>query len=524
MNTNKILNVAVMLVLGSAAVSQVNATDFSSSSPIKLATELKLSGTDQVGLAGNDTFTVPLTTGVIVSTTAQYYVQITLTGGAKFGGGAATGLALKCYYGGTTAISATADAPLVTTGGTVASFRLADGTLATTGCFLHFSGDGDYFTLTSGAKNYTMSILTNYTHPSTAIAFSKTQEATLVSFSQGLVVSQSAGSVTVDVVNPALSKVFLDKANGDSVTNLGTTTAAANLGRIMYTPASDVKTLTGGAVDYDSFLASATLLVSGLPIAAAVSAMSGSSTAVGGVYLSSTATCEDALAVDGTGATAAITDNLAKASGTQVSFTVDATNFGAGTDSGIHICMLPNGISTIDRGTVSFTLTSKTDQSLGTPNLSVTDSVLTTVTKNGASIKVLNIPSPENATDQAFIRLYNMGSSTGKVMGTLYSQEIVDATKAQPQVLGTANVVLVDALAPNAVVVLNAAQIASKIGVTSWPGRAWLQMEGEVQGLRVQALIRSNGSGGVLVNMSDRVKADNEQLCRSEEELCRTPK
>ncbi len=526
MNTNKILSMAVMLVLGSAAtLQQANATAFSTTSPIKVAAETTDVGSSgELSIASGDTFTVPVTTGVNVTSTAAYYVQITLTGGAQFVGKSLTDMTLVCSYGASGTKIATADAPAVSSGGVVASFKLESGALGTTGCNLSFSAAGTALLLTSGNKDYGISVLSRSTEPSAP--FSNTQAGSLVTFAQGLAVSTSGGTVVVNVVSPTLSKGFLDKA-ADSVYLLGTTTTAvADLGRIMYTPDQTVRTLADTTVAYASYLKTATLVVSGVPIAAAVSATSGSTTVTGGIYLSPTASCLSALKIDDTLAAAVAIDSSVtkQASGTQVTFSVDAGAFAGGLASGIHVCMLPNEITSIDRGTVSFQLTAKSTQTIGTPNLSTVDTQLTTVTKNGASIKVLNIPFPGHPSDEGFIRFYNMGSSTGKVMGTLYNQGTNDsANTGGGQVLGAANTVLIDALAPNAVTVISSSQLAAKVGVTTWPGKAWLQVEGEVQGLRVQALVRTGGALGTTVNVSDRVKADNEQLCRSEEDACRDP-
>jgi hypothetical protein len=317
--------------------------------------------------------------------------------------------------------------------------------------------------------------------------------------------------VVVNVVSPTLSKGFV---NDGSINIVGVATAVANLGRIMYTPDASVRTLAGTDVTYDSYLKTATLIVSGVPIAAAVSATSGSTTVTGGIYLSSTATCSGAITIDANTLIDPIADATPtkQASGTQVSFNVAATAFAGVATSGIHVCMLPNGITNIDRGTVSFQLSVKTPDAIGTPNLSAVDPTLVTVSKNGASIKVLNISYPQHPTDMTYIRLYNMGTTTGRVRGTLYDQN--------GAVLGTANSVLVDAIAPNVVSVLSSTTLATIMGVSTWPGKAWLQIEGEVQGLRVQA-IAATAFGSI--DVGSRVKADGEQLCRSEEDTCRNP-
>jgi len=511
MNTNKILSMAVMLVIGSAAtMQQANATEFSMTSPIKVALETAdVGSTGELGIAASDTFAVPVTTGVNVSSTAPYYVQVTLTGGATFANGSlAANMTLSCGYGAAGAKPAIEDAPAVIIGGTIASFKLESGALGSTGCKLVWTNAGKAFILTSGNKEYGISVLSRSTEPSAP--FSNTRAGTLVTFAQGLTVGTSGGTVVVNVVSPTLSKGFV---NDGSVSIVGVATAVANLGRIMYTPDASVRTLAGGAVAHDSYLKTATLIVSGVPIAAAVSATSGSTTVTGGIYLSSTASCTAAIKIEvADSANIANADYTKQASGTQVSFSVDAIAFGGNAAPGIHVCMLPNGITNIDRGTVSYQLTLKAAQGIGTPNLSAVDPTLVTVSKNGASIKVLNISYPQHPTDMTYIRLYNMGTTTGRVRGTLYDQN--------GAVLGTANSVLVDAIAPNVVSVISSTTLATIVGVSTWPGKAWLQIEGEVQGLRVQAIAATSYGS---IDVGSRVKADGEQLCRSEEDTCRNP-
>lgn len=64
--------------------------------------------------------------------------------------------------------------------------------------------------------------------------------------------------------------------------------------------------------------------------------------------------------------------------------------------------------------------------------------------------------------------------------------------------------------------VLSSTDLATAFGMSTaatgvaWAGRAWLQIESEVKGLRVQALVRAGGAGGVLMNMSDKVLGDDE--------------
>lgn len=115
------------------------------------------------------------------------------------------------------------------------------------------------------------------------------------------------------------------------------------------------------------------------------------------------------------------------------------------------------------------------------------------IDRNGASTYALNLPNP-TATDQAFVRINNIGSSSGRVFGTMYDQ-----TGA---VIGTASTVLSTSLGEKATLVLSVPQIAELIGATTWTGRTKLEIVAEIPSadLRVQSLMRT--AEGSLFNMS----------------------
>lgn len=502
MNMNTSLRVAMAMLIGTATQGAIAA---SPTDPIKIASE---TGTfSSQALSGVAAFDIPVINNKMISSTAPYYVIITLTGGAQFG--SPTGLELTCGYSGTgtitttsasaAAVTAETDSPAAVNGGTIAAFKLQSangGGVMTGNCKLSFNATTSLI-LTSGVKDYGVSITRRHLDPADTVT--STVAGNIVTFTQGVQVSVSAGTVTVDVTSPSLSKKFLVTG---SVMVTGTTTAVANLGVIRYSQVPNVVDVSGAAAAPATYVNNFTLIVSGTPIAAAQSTAA-AGVVSGGIYLVQGATCL-------TAGTAIVGATLKYASGNQVSFDALLTTdvFTAGT-AAFSVCMVGNDVSTIDRGTVSFSIGSISPVSPSVPNMTTVDTTLVKVEKNGTSIKVLNIPAPENGTDQAYIRLYNMGANAGKIFGTLYSQDV-------GTVLGSANVMLVDGLVPNGVTVLNAAQLATKFGVATWPGRAWLQIESEVKGLRVQALIRSNGTGGVLMNVSDRIMVDGETLQRTE--------
>jgi hypothetical protein len=506
MNMNTSLRVAVVMLLGT---SMQGAFAASPTSPIKIASEVGTSAAE-LEITGSPTFEIPVirnreikadTTSPVSS--QPYYVVITLTGGARFG--SVTALSLQCGYTATNNVGALTDAPAATTGGTVAGFRLANGSL-TGSCVLTFGSTA--LTLVSGAnKDYGIKVEAR--HFDSYDGVSATTSGTVVSFTQGMQASVEQGRVTIDVGGTSLSKKFLVAGTVSGFVTPAVT-AVALLGTLKYNAVSDVKQLNAALVPANNtYLGNFALTVTGAPLAAfqETAVPTGTSAVTGGVYLSS----------DKCATSATPGGEFRFTSGTQVSFTtldaarIDATN-------GLSVCALGNNVAAIDRGTVNFTLSAVMPRGVGMlPNLDLVDTTLVKVEKNGTSLKVLNLPPPDYTVDQAFVRFYNMGTTTGKVLGTLYSQGLTDGTNTGGGLpLGSTNVTLIDSIAPGVVTVLSGQMIAAKFGQTTWPGRAWLQVESEVRGLRVQALIRSGGYGGTLTNMSDRVMLDGESVSRTE--------
>jgi len=424
-----------------------------------------------------------------------------LNGGAKFGttsasSNDATKINLSCSYTDGTTKYAAFDSPAAANDTTVAAFKLLDGTLSGNTCVLSLPNSG--LKLASGKKDYGVTLVARHNDPSSPD--SQTQNGTIVTFVQGLQMSLTVGEVTVDVTSPSVSKRFV--ANKGSV--YAASGLTASLGAFKYIGVEEVRTLSGSLVKaaladaIANYAQSVTIVLSGAPLAAVQATALTAQGSTAGVFISNDG-CLTSAALGG--------GSLINAIGTQVSFTIDAAYVNPNPNVGMNVCMNANGTSTIDRGAISFAISASAAGS-SQPNVGILDTTLVKVVKNGTSVKVLNIPNPQNTVDQAFIRFYNMGAGTGKVFGTLYDQN----TGA---VLGTPNATLIDNFAQNNAVAMTAEQLASKLSITpdpttgqSWAGRAWLQLDSEFTGLRVQALVRSNGAGGVLVNMSDRVRLD----------------
>jgi hypothetical protein len=132
----------------------------------------------------------------------------------------------------------------------------------------------------------------------------------------------------------------------------------------------------------------------------------------------------------------------------------------------------------------------------GTVESDLGSSSLTTVTKNGTTLRVLNIPNATHA-ERAFIRLYNTGNQAFKVTGTLYSEKGEKLTSGETMDLLTTD------LQPGDVKAIDAPTLERLAG-KPWTGRAWLLIQAPISSdfFKVQALIRTPNTAGYLTNAS----------------------
>ena len=154
-----------------------------------------------------------------------------------------------------------------------------------------------------------------------------------------------------------------------------------------------------------------------------------------------------------------------------------------------YVCYKVSGTTPIAFG-VTYTATYTPTASAGYTLPGSFPMTLGTLTTNGITAQVLNIPSASNS-DQPYIRVYNTSSLAGPIRGTLYAQD------------GTVlyNGVLISSLAAHAVQILTAQDLETLAG-TTWTGRAYMQIFGQVPGMDVQSLIRD--ANGTLVNVSNK--------------------
>jgi len=160
---------------------------------------------------------------------------------------------------------------------------------------------------------------------------------------------------------------------------------------------------------------------------------------------------------------------------------------------GLRICLEVKGTDLLSDGqlTASFAGLAKSTSFLLDPG---NGGDLSKITRNGAVVRVLNVPAKDNA-DQTFLRFYNSSSLPTTVRATLYG--------ADGKSIGTENATLFDALKANDVEILDAAKLEAKLG-KPWSGRAWLLIQADVSAefFKVQSMIRAPGTPGVLINVS----------------------
>ncbi|MDA8254144.1 MAG: S8 family serine peptidase [Betaproteobacteria bacterium] len=107
----------------------------------------------------------------------------------------------------------------------------------------------------------------------------------------------------------------------------------------------------------------------------------------------------------------------------------------------------------------------------------------------GTSANAYNIPPPADPATAASLRIYNTSGGPITVTATLYSEN--------GSALGSANALL-GRIAAHAVLVLDQNDIASLVGANTWTGRAWMQMNSNVPGMKVLAFTKS----AMLMDMS----------------------
>lgn len=507
MKTNQILRLALLPLMGSlshivfALTTEIDLTG--SITPTYLANEMKVSEgkvvefdikipvPDNRCVSSSTSSGKCPTTGAVPSgdnKVAPMEIRITLTGGVSFktmgtGGVVADPGKFSCKmnWAGTDK----GDIPAATTlkgadGDTQATFYLNSGDMSNAFCTAQLSvqlmsGKKDFGVVVSAYHNYE---LEPYTNTITA--------PTVVSFQQAAKIVVSEKEATVDVRPPASSKQFTTTNGNTAIAALGTIYYGDSLAAKYIDANSDIVAVAG-----KNILTKAKLTLSGLPLDKGVAS----------IFMVSGTDC----AADGKFASGTVSSG-------QVTFSINNNDTDGAVPPdvdvllrGVTICYKSDGVDAINKGTVQHIIEMESAGTDMEPNLGRSDgkSTLGSVIKNGASVKVLNLPHNGSGGDEFFVRVYNMNpNSSAKVYATLYGQDGVQKGNASVEVAS---------LGSREVKALKLADITKAFGlpdVDPWVGRAWMQLESDVQELRVQAMVRSNGAGGILMNMSDSVIDD----------------
>ncbi len=495
MNTNNIaLRAAVVIALG-AVPAVASATLYSPGLPVTLASELPFTGSNLINFDGATygiTIDMKKFINHTIGTSAPLEIKMTLTNGATFNGVVATDLTCNYNAAGGGAVAAASKLNGAASE-TLVTFKLPAGsfTAAAAEAICIFTGG---INLTSGSKGgnaaYDMMVSS---YLKSVIADEQVQDTiagTVVGFRQAFGIVMTPGQVTIDVADPSLSQKFVTKANviDGKNTVMGTLKYDVVSTSTVEIANGTISTVAGTDLLPASNL---TITLSGTPLMAAAG---GTTVSVGrGV---------GAVACDLIGATLPAASVKNPTVSGAVSFD-DVTNLEL--IAGVTFCYRVDGLTRLDKGLVTFGITVPSDVNKQ-PNVAVTgDKVLTTFYKNGTSVKVLTIPDPTDLNNELNIRIYNMSTSSVKVYGSLYK---IDGT-----LIGEKNTLL-GSIDPNAVKVLKSGgpapknlDLANVFKVTTWGGgRAWMQIEGDSQQIRVQAIAKT---AGTMVNMSDRVIEDS---------------
>ncbi|EIJ43176.1 hypothetical protein BegalDRAFT_2322 [Beggiatoa alba B18LD] len=473
MKKRSILATAVALTLSGASSVMAANIDLGASSitPAYFASELPDS--TSVILSGGFTFSLPVP-NYAVDTNNPFFISIALNNGAQFNTALNSTGSISCMARSAgEATSSSYDLSLQVGGGAStnnATFQLQATAGNTRTIVAQASGCELYIPdikMTSGLKDISISAVISYIDGFTTITTSYV--GTFISYKNALKMTYTpATDATVDVTQS--STQFIVGNTNKNTAYLGSVSYA----NIMPAPATNE---SQGALTVGSVIADDGKLTLVSPAFGAVNSGSG------GVYLASTNTCADSAI-----------GSLTKATGTTVTF---SSITAAEVLAGVHVCLKVDGNTAISKGTVGASFVASAQPGFGKnyrPSFGVA-SFLANIVKNGATVKVLNVPNP-NVVDQAFIRINNMSAQAGRILGTLYGQDGVQ--------LGTAGVELANLTAYQATV-LDVTAIKTLFGVTTWTGRAWLQIDAEVSNVAVQGLIRT--SDGTLTNMSDGAAA-----------------
>jgi len=453
---NNVLRLAVLAALTAGSMganAALIAQDAAAFTAVKFASESPTTGTT---LTATTQFTVGSTTTSFAPTAGQsLQVTVDLTGGAKF----VAAPTMTCRDGTAGNNSAAGTLNLGGAGSNQAVFTLASAAWGTAAQISQCVVTATTVSVTGAHADVNMGL--SYLYGNLA---SSQASGALITFVTGLSAGKAVGADVVALVTGGFLAVSGGSAStvinvGDAFWNGNGTANSATLGSTV-----ELGTILGAT--------SGTITVAGNALQAAK--------ATAGVFLvTAAANCTDGTAG---GAQAVAT---AAGGASPITFTgLTPSDISAG----LSVCVQFNGSTAIPEGSITATVggTALTGYSLP----AATTQTLMTVSRNGSSASVMNMPRSTD-TDAGFLRVYNTSSLAGAVTATVYDQA------------GTAlatNCSLSSSLASQAALVMSAAQIETACGFTvPTTGRYRLELAGAFPSMQAQMFARS---AGVLTNIT----------------------
>jgi hypothetical protein len=481
------LALAIASSFGTMSGAQAAVTLGDSTTATVFAKEISLQNTtiDFINDGGNDNrlvVNIPAIKNYVTNSNNNYFVKVALLDGATFAGTAVLNCSLS--GGGVGGVVQTETAKVTQNGNkddALVTFSISTGyRIDSTGCSLLVKGganaaDGGtaYYKITDKVDQR-MSAVIEYKDgiDSKVTAYN----GTFISFVNGFDVSAST-YVLNSTVTAANAVISVQDASLKFAADLVVSQTQAFVGSVAYNTADDTN-----AVVLSPFV---TANIGSDSVAETLS-VTIDSPALAGV---DTVTLNDA---SNKACDAASPVGTAQKPGGATSVTfADLTP--ANLKTGVNVCITIDGLTAVPAGQFTVTINGEDKVNgntvLATPDFGEANRPLYNLKKNGSAHRVLNIP-PAGVADKAFIRLYNVSSFAGTVLGTMR-----DSTGA---LIGTAGTV-VTTLNPREVKVVNADTLKTLFG--DWTGRSRLFLEADIDELRVQSLMRSSD---VLENMSGK--------------------
>lgn len=408
------------------------------------------------------------------SAAQQLIITVSLDNGAKFA--VLPSAVCDATTGGVTTFPVSATWNLGGAGTSTASFSLNSAAINTQlGSAASISGNcvvaaTSYTNVTGNVSPISMTV--GYQYGSLG---SSTQAGTLITFGKGVSASTTVGSNVAEVTSSFTT--FTAASSSTTTANIGTINWNANGAASAY--------LANGTtvISPASAIGTATITLTGPALAAARSAS--------GIYLvSAAAGC----------ATGTVLFSAATAA-SPVTFNVTPTDAA----NGVTVCMTVSGAAIpADTITASITATgvAGTVSLLRKPDVSLSSSTVGTITRNGASATVMNLPRAADGTDTGSLRIYNTSSLAGPVTATIYSQGTTAG--ASSGALLVTGCQLTSSLGGNQALTMSSSQLEAAAAlcsgwVTPTSGRYRIEVAGAFPSMKVQAFSRS---AGVLTNIT----------------------